>query len=103
MTGVRDNRQRGAAWRDGTADGEREAADGARVAEREERSKVPVEVTNANARSPDARAAARAIVSVRSAIPCGGAGHSGRGETGRLELRWPIRRDDAGVETRIWL
>ena len=66
--------------------------------------KTPVAVTNAKARSPVARAAVQAIVSVRSAIPCGGAGHSGRGETGRLELlRWPIRRNDAGVETRIWL
>ena len=65
--------------------------------------KAPVAVTNAKARRPVARAAVRAIVSVRSAIPCGGAGHSGRGETGRLELRWPIRRNDAGVETRIWL
>ena len=62
-----------------------------------------VEVTNADARRPATRAPALAIVSVRSAIPCGGAGHSGRGETGRLELRWPIRRNDAGVETRIWL
>ena len=65
--------------------------------------KTPVTVTNAKARRPDACAAPRAVVSVRSAIPCGGAGHTGRGETGRLELRWPIRRDDAGVETRIWL
>ena len=65
--------------------------------------KIPVAVTNAKARSPVARAAVQAIVSVRSAIPCGGAEHSGRGETGRLELRWPNRREEAGVETRIWL
>ena len=65
--------------------------------------KAPVAVTNANARSPDARAVARAIVSERSACPWGGAGHSGGEGTGRLGLRWPIRRNDAGVETRIWL
>ena len=65
--------------------------------------KAPVEVTNAIARRPDARTVARAIDSERSAIPCGGAGHSGSGETGRLELRWPNRREEAGVETRIWL
>ena len=53
--------------------------------------------------SPTPQRVTRAIVSMRSAIPCGGAGHTGRGETGRLELRWPIRRNDAGVETRIWL
>ena len=65
--------------------------------------KAPVEVTNTIARRPDARTVARAIDSERSAIPWGGAGHSGSGETGQLELRWPNRREEAGVETRIWL